>query len=107
MITLSLTGIARIDDEFWSLSASERMAIIAHEAGHRHYRHLWVQLFALFCFQSNAVHSAMLHRQELEADQFARAMGYGAALASFLARFPEEASRTHPATRTRIAKLTK
>jgi Zn-dependent protease with chaperone function len=84
-------------------SFSQRAAVIAHEAGHRHHKHLWIQL--LFIFDSREERRRLLHAQEFQADDFAKSLGLGQELANALRRFPEEASPTHPSTRERVARL--
>lgn len=102
MVELGLFG-AKVFPEFWELPFSQRAAIIAHEAGHRHYKHLWWQL--LFMFDSREERTRLLHAQEYQADDFARSLGLGQELANALRRFPEDESPTHPATRDRVARL--
>lgn len=102
MIGLSLFG-SKVFPEFWELPFSQRAAVIAHEAGHRHHKHLWIQL--LFMFDSREDRRKLLHAQEFQADDFARALGLGQELANALRRFPEAESDSHPSTRARVARL--
>lgn len=103
MITVRLGLPPLVDPEFWELPFPERMAVIAHEAGHVYHRHLWVRLFNMFA--PKAAYTAMCHAQEFEADQFARSLGYGPQLAAFLKRQPCASTFKHPATKPRIANL--
>lgn len=103
MIELTLFR-SKVLPEFWELPFSQRAAVIAHEAGHRHHKHLWIQL--LFCFiLSKDELSRLRHAQEFQADDFARNLGLGQELANALRRFPEASSYSHPSTRDRVARL--
>lgn len=104
MITIRLGRPPLVDPEFWTLPAGERMAVIAHEAGHVYHKHLWRRL-VLAWFMGRDELRAFYHHQELQADAFAASMGYGAQLAAFLARRPDADSLHHPATKRRVAIL--
>jgi predicted metalloprotease len=69
MIELTLFR-SKVLPEFWELPFSQRAAVIAHEAGHRHHKHLWIQL--LFMFDSREERRRLLHAQEFQADDFAK-----------------------------------
>lgn len=99
IVRLGLPPVVR--SEFWELPFPEQMAVIAHEAGHKYYGHLWARLFGMF----RDDYRAMIHRQEFEADAFARRMGYGPQLAAFLKRDTKPACFSHPSTRDRVASL--
>jgi hypothetical protein len=67
----------------------ERNAVIAHEYGHVHHRHmrrrlLWV--FSLRAVFQPEKYFRMCEEQELEADQYAAKLGYRSGLISFLWR---------------------
>jgi Zn-dependent protease with chaperone function len=103
MIELRLFAPNRVFPEFWELPFRQRAAVLAHEAGHRFHKHLWIQL--LFVFDSRAERRRLLHAQEFQADDFAKRLGMGQDLANALRRHPEEESDTHPSTRARVARL--
>lgn len=104
MITVRLGRAPVVDPAFWSLPAGERMAVIAHEAGHKYYGHLWARLWRPWTMTGDAL-QRFYHAQELEADEFARSMGYGPQLAAFLTRRPDAATLHHPATKERVRAL--
>lgn len=104
MILTRLGRAPVIEPGFWQLPFPERMAIIAHEAGHRYHGHLWARLWRVWFMRYDAL-QAFYHQQEFEADQFARSMGYGAQLAAFLKRRIDPPSLHHPATKARVASL--
>lgn len=104
MVTLRLFGGMVIEPAFYDLPNVQQAAILCHEEGHRRKRHLWVRLFKQFTL-SDADYSALMHAQEFEADAFAAQHGHASALANVLRRTPEAASRTHPSTKDRVARL--
>jgi Zn-dependent protease with chaperone function len=74
------------------LTPAEVAAVIAHEEGHRHHRHIW-ENFARVCLFS-APTLGRRREQEDEADDFAIADGHARALASALVKLgPTENSR--------------
>lgn len=105
MIIVRLGRAPLVDPAFWELPFPERMAIIAHEAGHKYYGHLWERLWRPWLMRWDALQS-FYHAQELQADAFAASMGYGPQLAAFLARRPDAPSLHHPDTKSRIRALT-
>lgn len=106
MITIRLGRAPLVDPEFWTLPAGERMAVIAHEAGHKYWGHLRARLIWAW-FMGRADLQWFYHRQEFAADQFAKGLGFGPQLAAFLARRHDAATLHHPATKERIARLLK
>lgn len=104
MITVSPFGKRTVSPEFWNLPASGRLAVIAHEAGHRYHGHIARRWFVRFGWPPH-FHTQLYHSQEFEADRFAAECGYARELAAVLATQPHEATATHPATRERIARL--
>lgn len=106
MLRIGIFGTVFVEDpQAWKrLPTRQQQAVLAHEHGHRHHGHVWKRLIAGL-FLSDDAYAALLHRQEFEADAYARAQGHGNALAVALGRTPEHASRTHPATCDRVAKL--
>ncbi len=104
MIIVRLGRAPQVDPAFWTLPAGERMAIIAHEAGHRYHKHLWKRLVWAWFMRSEHL-QWFYHQQEFQADQFARSMGYGRQLAAFLKRRPDADSLRHPSTARRVAQL--
>lgn len=104
MIRIDLFGRRHVAPEFWKLPASGRLAVIAHEAGHRYYGHLWRRWLARWAYDA-VTRRKLYHAQEFQADQFAREMGYAAPLVAVLALQPHGATVSHPSTRDRIAWL--
>lgn len=98
-----------IGPAFLQLSDREKGACLLHEAGHCTLRHAekrilnaWLILFGVKRLL------AYWHAQELEADRYAAACGYGMDMVQFLSRFtrPQRWPMTHPEPRERIAHLT-
>lgn len=104
MITVRLGLPPRVEPAFWELPFPEQMAVIAHEAGHKYHGHLWERLKWAWFMRSEHL-QWFYHQQEMQADAFAKSMGYGPQLAAFLARRPDAASLHHPATRERVRAL--
>lgn len=104
MVTIRPFGRMTIEPAFYALPNVQQMAVMVHEAGHKARGHLWKRFIARFIL-SPAAYSAFLHRQEFEADAFAKRYGHASALANVLRRYPEPESFTHPASKERIARL--
>lgn len=106
MLRIGLFGTVFVEDaKAWKrLPTRQQEAVLAHERGHAHHGHVWKRILARL-FLSDDAYAALLHRQEFEADAYARAHGHGNALAVALQRTPETASCTHPATVDRVARL--
>lgn len=88
--------------------AREQWALLLHEAGHCrgwHHEKRWlIALFAPFAWAQ-----AIAHRQEYEADQFAKQGGYGIDLARFIMRphaAPVFPFIFHPPREERVRRLT-
>lgn len=76
------------------LTPEEMAAIVAHEEGHRHHRHIWENLARVCLF--SATTPGRRREQEDEADDFAIAAGHARALASALVKLgPTENARLH------------
>lgn len=95
---------------FDELPELEAHAIVMHEAGHiRHWhierRLLWI-LSGRVLWNPEGFFAACA-RQELEADDYAAAHGYGLALASFLSKLPDTPQDGYPPVHERIARLLK
>lgn len=103
MIRIGSFGRRHVSPEFWTLTTAGRMAVIAHEAGHAYHKHVRLQWLALFWPREDLI--ALRHMHEYEADAFAASVGYARELAAVLSLQPHGATATHPATRTRIARL--
>lgn len=74
------------------LTPAEVTAVIAHEEGHRHHRHVW-ENFATVCLLSTPTPQRRA-QQEIEADDYAVAAGHARALASALVKLgPTESNR--------------
>ncbi|MES2346264.1 MAG: M48 family metalloprotease [Pseudomonadota bacterium] len=74
------------------LTPAEVAAVITHEEGHRHHRHVW-ENFAAVCLLSTPTPQRRA-QQEIEADDYAVAAGHARALASALAKLgPGETNR--------------
>lgn len=104
MVVTHLFGPPTVEREFYELPNVQRDAVMAHETGHKVGRHLWRRLFLQFVL-TDSEYSALMHAQEYEADAYAKALGHGSALVNVLRRAPEPASRSHPSTKDRIARL--
>lgn len=76
------------------LTPAEVAAVIAHEEGHRHHRHVW-ENFARVCLFAGPS-SIRRYQQENEADDYAIAAGHARALASALVKLgPTENTRLY------------
>lgn len=83
----------------------EQQAILAHEAGHCKLLHLEKRIAHLWLLFQPAKLAQLCRDQELEADDYVRALGLGRALISFLAKAPNEEAPLHPSPGLRIARL--
>lgn len=93
-----------------SLPEDEAHAIVMHEIGH--IRHWHVEKRLIWILSGRALWNpeaffALCARQELEADDYAAAHGYGLALASFLSKLPDALQDGYPPVHERIARLLK
>lgn len=80
-------GTIQTGDQFGRLPAFEQQAILAHERGHLHHKHVRRRLlwfFTLRAFFQTEKFFAMCEAQELEADQYAKTCGYGPGLIAYL-----------------------
>jgi Zn-dependent protease with chaperone function len=98
----------RTGKAFESLSPEEAHAVIAHEEGHIVHWHIEKRILRLLIavFRPQRFYD-LCAAQEFEADDYAKARGYGPALAAFLARLPDAPQDGYPTTQERIARLLK
>ncbi len=80
-------GTIQTGNQFDVLSTFEQNAVLAHERGHLHHKHvrrrlLWFVTLRAF-FQTEKFFE-MCEAQELEADQYAKTCGYGPGLVTYL-----------------------
>lgn len=104
MIRAGLFRVYDIQPAYYRLPVRQRIAVLAHEAAHIKYGHGWRAALAALWMNADRL-AALRHRHELEADAYAASLGFGPALAVVLLTHPEHASRTHPSTAERVAKL--
>jgi hypothetical protein len=86
------------------LTPAEYLAVYAHEAGHRKYRHVWKN-FLLVCFFVRPSQDRRW-RQELEADDYAARCTHPLDLASFLRKMSFSAADNVRARRLEIMAFT-
>lgn len=90
---------------FFKLPVEQQMAVYYHEKGHCDGHHLeWRILCALL---NPFALTYICRKQELWADRYAWAHGFGPALIDFLNRTPRKAGWFHPPTETRVARVTR
>jgi Zn-dependent protease with chaperone function len=75
-----------VGPSYFALTAREKQAVLAHEAGHCKLLHLEKRILRLWLLVMPKRLLAYCHQQEYQADQFAKACGYGAAMISLLER---------------------
>lgn len=90
---------------FFKLRPDESAAVLAHEAGHCHLRHLEKRLLRLWMLAFPSRMLALIHEHEYEADAFAAKAGFGAQLRAFFARLPPTTDILHPPLQSRIERL--
>ncbi len=80
----AFTGFRIVMPEYLKqiLSKAEYDAILAHEQGHKHHRHVW-ENYARACF-FHFTSKGRRREQEMEADDYAANRGHAVALASAL-----------------------
>ena len=92
---------------FLAFPPREQQALLLHEVGHCKLKHLEKRLRSLWLlFWRPRALAVLCRAQELEADRFAAACGYGAELAEAFRRMKHVDSPLHPHISERIARLT-
>lgn len=97
-------GTIRTGEYFDFLPEDERRAVLAHERGHLHHRHvlkrvLWIVRHGFKGFYE------MCEAQELEADSYARDKGHGPALARFISKHVKMTALGYPSVIRRLENL--
>lgn len=94
-----------VGPSFFKLRPEESSAVLAHEAGHCHLKHLEKRLLRLWMLAFPSRMLALIHEHEYEADAFAARAGFGAQLRAFFARLPPSTNILHPPLQSRIERL--
>jgi len=105
---MSVGGLILLGDSFFVLTASEQLAVIAHEQAHIDRRHALRRVWWLVTMQWRNIYERC-REQEFEADRIAAQNGHAKGLLSFLSRLSPESdgSPLHPTPQERIESLTK
>jgi len=88
---------------FMLLNPREKTALILHEVAHAKMFHAEMRVLCAIATPWRL--KAIGREQEFQADDYARASGYGRDLALFFSRIREEASFWHPPKKERIERL--
>ena len=93
-----------VGKNWFRLTGEQQWATLLHEAGHLHHRHFWKRMLWLPLFFTKAA-DRFCQMQELEADEFVVAHGYGLAFLSLLARVAFKDEPFHPSGTFRMHHL--
>lgn len=97
-------GTIRTGEYFEYLPVDEQRAVIAHERGHLHHRHVWKRVKHFVRHGFNGLHE-LCAAQELEADSYARDTGHGEALGKFLTKHVKMTAYGYPSVIRRLENL--
>lgn len=97
-------GTIQIGQHFDLLPYDQQQAVIAHERGHLKHRHVWKRVKWLV-WRGFKGFDAMCAEQELEADSYAKSLGHGGALASFLVEHVRMTAKGYPSVIRRLENL--
>lgn len=90
---------------WYALAAEARAAVLFHEAHHCRALHLEARLLLLPLVVLAYFVMSICRRQEIAADRFAAANGWGGPMADYLARANQPESHFYPSTSERVAEL--